>query len=112
MLSSTKSQTKHPAASQIEEQQVGHQKKMGLNSTFSHRAASGRGFPWEQTRVEETEKVNSSQSTRLLSLEEFDPENHISDNNFNLESNFCTWKNNLPFQGIIGASFRMLIIQL
>ncbi|XP_017266224.1 ciliogenesis and planar polarity effector 1 isoform X3 [Kryptolebias marmoratus] len=63
MLSNTKSQTKHPTASQSER---------GLGSTFSHGAASGRGIPRQQTRVEETEEVDRSESKRLQGLDEFD----------------------------------------
>ncbi|XP_013859180.1 uncharacterized protein C5orf42 isoform X2 [Austrofundulus limnaeus] len=71
MLSNTKSQTQHPAASQSEGQRGGHQ-KLGLNNTFSRGAASERWIPREKTQVEKTERVNRSESNRLQGLEEFD----------------------------------------
>lgn len=111
MLSKTKSQTEHPAASRSEGQRAGYQ-KLGLNSTFSRGADSEGWTAREKTQVKEAERVNRSETNRLQSLEEFDLV-RITFLTYTLNPISVNGKKlSLPNEGIFGASFRILVVPL
>lgn len=58
MLTVTKTHAKWNATRQREGQHVSYQRKAELSETFSGGPAVKRGIPREQTRAEESEKVN------------------------------------------------------